>query len=120
MKYCHVTLTGNLVADPEMRTSNAGKVFANLRIVTGRDKNPVFIDVTLFEKTAETACNYLTKGSPVLISGELVEDTWQDNNGQKRSKIKVVGNQLRLFPKSASAPTQSTTEEAADDEEIPF
>jgi single-strand DNA-binding protein len=56
---------------------------------------PTFVDVTVWGRQAETASEYLTKGSPVLIEGRLKLDTWE-KEGQKRSKLKVVCEQLRL------------------------
>jgi single-strand DNA-binding protein len=57
-----------------------------------------FVDVTLWGRTAEIAGEYLKKGRPVLIEGRLQLDTWDDKqSGQKRSKLKVVGEGLQLL-----------------------
>jgi single-strand DNA-binding protein len=58
---------------------------------------PVFVDVTLWQRSAEVAGEYLTKGSPVLIEGRLKLDSWQGTDGQKRSKLKVVGEKMQLL-----------------------
>ncbi len=55
-----------------------------------------FVDVTLWGRTAEVACEYLTKGSPVLIEGRLKLDTWEGSDGQKRSKLCVVGDRMQM------------------------
>jgi len=55
-----------------------------------------FVDVTLWGRTAEVASEYLSKGSPVLIEGRLKLDSWQTNDGQKRSKLKVVGLSMQM------------------------
>jgi single-strand DNA-binding protein len=55
-----------------------------------------FVDVTLWGRTAEIACEYLAKGSPVLIEGRLKLDSWETNDGQKRSKLKVVGERMQM------------------------
>ncbi len=56
-----------------------------------------FVDVTLWGRTAETAGEYLTKGSPVLIEGRLKLDAWETSDGQKRSKLKVVCDRMQML-----------------------
>ena len=53
-------------------------------------RGDTFVDVTLWGRTAEVASEYLSKGSPVFIEGRLKLDTWEGQDGQKRSKLKVV------------------------------
>ena len=56
----------------------------------------VFVDVTLWGRTAEVASEYLSKGSPVFIDGRLKLDRWEQD-GQKRSKLKVVCDRMQLI-----------------------
>ncbi len=56
-----------------------------------------FVDVTLWARTAEVASEYLSKGSPVLIEGRLKLDTWETNDGQKRSKLRVVCERMQML-----------------------
>jgi single-strand DNA-binding protein len=56
-----------------------------------------FVDVTLWGRTAEVASEYLSKGSPALIEGRLKLDTWEGNDGQKRSKLKVVCERMQML-----------------------
>jgi single-strand DNA-binding protein len=56
-----------------------------------------FVDVTLWGRTAEVASEYLTKGSPLLIEGRLKLDSWEAQDGQKRSKLKVVGERMQML-----------------------
>jgi single-strand DNA-binding protein len=58
---------------------------------------PTFVDVTLWARTAEVASEYLSKGSPVLIEGRLKLDTWETGDGQKRSKLHVVGEKMQML-----------------------
>jgi single-strand DNA-binding protein len=55
-----------------------------------------FVDVTLWGRTAEIANEYLSKGSPVLIEGRLKLDRWE-KDGQKHSKMRVVGERLQML-----------------------
>lgn len=101
-----VVLMGNLTRDPELRYVGNNIPVTDLGLaVNDRRKNAsgelveetTFVDVTLWSRQAEVACEYLTKGSPVLIEGRLKYDTWQTTDGQKRSKLRVVGEKLVLL-----------------------
>jgi single-strand DNA-binding protein len=101
-----VILLGNLTRDPELRYITSGSAVTDLGLaVNDRRKNAngewveetTFVDVTLWARTAEVACEYLTKGSPVLIEGRLKLDTWEGNDGQKRSKLRVVGERMQML-----------------------
>ena len=102
-----VILLGNLTRDPELRYIPSGAAVTQIGLaINNRRKTangewveePVFIDVTLWERQAEVAAEYLRKGSPVLIEGRLKMDQWQDKTtGDKRSKIVVVGERMQLL-----------------------
>lgn len=130
--YNRVILVGNLTRDPQLRyTPNTGTPVAELGLaVNDRRKNAngewveetTFVDVTLWARTAEVACEYLSKGSPVLIEGRLKLDTWETNDGQKRSKLRVVGDRMQMLGsrgsgsgggRPASAPEDSEYSQAA-------
>ena len=55
-----------------------------------------FVDVTVWGRTAEVMSEYLSKGSPVFIEGRLKLDSWEDKDGQKRSKLKVVCERMQM------------------------
>ena len=102
-----VILAGNLTRDPELRYTPKGTAVARIGLAcnrkwkseTGEMKEEVtFVDVDAFGKTAETIGQYLKKGRPVFIEGRLQLDTWDDKTtGQKRSKLKVVGEAMQLM-----------------------
>ena len=98
-----VILMGNLTRDPEVRYTPSGTAVTDIGLAVNRywfDKQAnerreetTFVDVTLWGRQAEVAGEYLAKGRPVLIEGRLHLDSWDDREtGQKRSKLKVVGN----------------------------
>lgn len=63
-----------------------------------RTEETTFVDVTLWGKQAETANQYLAKGREVFIEGRLHLDSWEDKaSGQKRSKLKVVGESMQFI-----------------------
>lgn len=100
-----VILMGRLTRDIDLKYLQSGTAVTEVGLaVTDRRKNqagewieePVFVDVTLWGRTAEIASEYLSKGSPVFIEGRLKLDTWE-TDGQKRSKLRVVGERMQLI-----------------------
>ena len=102
-----VILLGNLTRDPEVRYTPKGSAVTDIGLAVNRVYTPeggekreevTFIDITLWGRTAEIAGEYLKKGRPVLIEGRLQLDTWDDKqSGQKRSKLKVIGESMQLL-----------------------
>jgi single-strand DNA-binding protein len=100
-----VVLMGNVTRDPELRYIPSGKAVTDLGLaVNERRKLPsgewgeetTFVDITLWDRNAEVAGEYVTKGSPVLIEGRLKLETWE-KDGKKNSKLKVIGDRLVLL-----------------------
>jgi single-strand DNA-binding protein len=103
-----VILMGNVTRDPELKNTHGGTAVTSLSLAVNRswfDKQTNqrreevdFIEVTLWGRTAEIACQYLAKGRPVLIEGRLQLDSWEDKETrEKRYKLKVVGENLQLL-----------------------
>lgn len=101
-----VFLMGNLTRDPELRYTPNGTAVADLRLAvndsyTGRDGKQVertlFIDVTVWQRQAEAASEYLSKGRPVLVEGRLQLDEWENQQGEKQSKIRVVAQRVQFL-----------------------
>jgi len=105
-----VSMIGNLVADPQVREVGEGKLVADFRLALdppGAKRNDpdrpageaIFVDVEVWDRMAENAGQYLSKGSPVLIEGRLKMDRWEDKEtGKNRSKLKVAGDRMRFMP----------------------
>jgi single-strand DNA-binding protein len=62
-----------------------------------RRKETVFVEVTLWKKQAEVCCQYLRKGSPIFIEGRLAMDSWEGQDGQKRTKMRVVAENFQFI-----------------------
>jgi single-strand DNA-binding protein len=102
-----VILIGNLTRDPEVKYTPKGSAVTDLGLAVNRNyttdggekrEETTFVDVTLWGKTAELAGQYLKKGRPVYIEGRLQMDTWEDKqSGQKRSKLRVVGEAMQFL-----------------------
>jgi single-strand DNA-binding protein len=105
--YNRVILIGYLTRDIELRYTPAGAAVAKTGIATNRTYNDavtkekkqevMFIDITLFGRSAETANQWLKKGSKVLVEGRLALDQWTGNDGQKRSKHSVIAEKLQFM-----------------------
>jgi single-strand DNA-binding protein len=106
-----VMLIGNLTRDPEVRYTPKGSAVADLAIAVNRSyqtdsgermEEVTYVDVVVWARLAELAGQYLHKGSPVFFEGRLQMDTWEDKaTGQKRSKIRVVAENMQFLGKPA-------------------
>jgi single-strand DNA-binding protein len=102
-----VLLIGNLTRDPDVRYTPKGTAVADIglainRVFTGEDgekrEEVTYVDVVLWSRLAEIAEQYLKKGRPVFIEGRLQLDSWDDKQtGQKRSRLRVVADNLQLL-----------------------
>lgn len=138
-----VSILGNMTRDVELRYLQSGTAVTEIGLALNHrykkdnewfDK-PVFVDVTLWGRTAEIASEYLGKGSQVHIQGRLDFDQWNDKeSGKKRSRLKIVCDKLTMVGSKGDSkggnrseysepmkPKQEASEVAADpDEEVPF
>jgi single-strand DNA-binding protein len=95
-----VMLMGNLTRDVELRyTPNGNQAVANFGIAcnrkfktqSGEEREEVtFVDCEAWGRTGEVMKEYLSKGRPVFIEGRLKLDQWEDKEGKKQSKLRVV------------------------------
>jgi single-strand DNA-binding protein len=110
-----VILMGNLTRDPEVRYTPNGAAVCELGLaisrkfnVNGQDRDEVcFVDIIVWNKQAENCGKYLQKGRPVLIEGRLQLDTWQNKEGQNRSKLRVVAESVQFMPRAAETGSAS-------------
>ena len=102
-----VILIGNDTRDPEVKFTPKGSAVADVGLAINRNytldngekrEETIFVDVELWGRLAEIAGEYAKKGRPIYIEGRLRMDTWEDKtSGQKRSRMKVVGENLQLL-----------------------
>jgi single-strand DNA-binding protein len=148
-----VILLGNLTRDPEVRYTPKGSAVCDLGLAVNRQytldngekrEEVTYVDIVLWARLAEIAGEYLKKGRPVFIEGRLQLDTWDDKqSGQKRSKLRVIGETMQLLGSrpsgaggggsaessdedrpaksaKAAAPPKPAAPAEPDDDEIPF
>ena len=129
-----VVLVGNLTKDIELRYLPSGTAAARLSLANNRRYKKqdgtqadevCFIDVNLFNRTAEVANQYLKKGSQVLIEGRLVLESWTDNTGVKRTKQSITAESMQMLgqpqkTQEQDKETQNASTPLGEGEEIPF
>jgi single-strand DNA-binding protein len=102
-----VMLIGNVTRDPEVKYTPKGTAVAEVGLAINRVYTPeggekreetTFVDITFWGRQAEIVGEYAKKGRPIYVEGRLQLDTWDDKtSGQKRSRLRVVGEQLQLL-----------------------
>jgi len=106
MSFNKVIIVGHLGRDPELRYTPQGSAVCNFSMATTdkrRDKSGEFQEVTtwfkvtLWEKKAEVAAKYLTKGTQVYIEGRLRVEEWTDRDGKNRSTLEVQGTEMQFL-----------------------
>jgi len=101
-----VLLMGNLTRDPEVKYTPKGTAVSDLSIAIndsykaqdGTIKETVtYVDVEVWGRTAENCKQYLTKGRPVFIEGQLRLDQWETPQGEKKSRMKVRADRVQFL-----------------------
>ena len=118
-----VILVGNLGQKPEIRYTKDSKPIASFSIATSeswKDKTTgdmvektEWHNVTFFGRIAEVAEQYLDKGSKVFVEGKLQTDKWEDENGNKRSATKIIGNNMQMLDSRGSNNSSSFDESSS-------
>ena len=112
-----VILMGHLTRDPAFRRVPSGTAVCTLGLAVNRryrngegawQEETTFVDVVTWGRQAEVSAERLAKGSPVLLEGRLHLDRWETEEGQKRSRLRVVAETIRFLPKG---PVGGTEEE---------
>ena len=99
----NVTVSGNLVADPELRYTNNGATICGMRIAVNRrwmkngewEEETSYFDITAWAQLAENCAESLTKGMRVNVSGRLEEQRWEDkDSGEPRRKVVIIADEV--------------------------
>ena len=135
MAFNRVILVGNLVADPELKTTPNGVNVARFKIAVNRrfakNGETDFFDIVAWRNTAEFVCRYFTKGKPILVSGTLQNRSWTDTEGNKKYATEIVADEVTFVEgkKDSSKPAENNApsygvpegfEEMSADDELPF
>ncbi len=127
-----IFLMGNLTRDPELRYTPSGLGIASFGMAVntpiGKDDSgnqkteTLFVDVVAFGRQAETLAEYVKKGTPLFIEGRLRYRSWEDSNGNRRSKHEIVLNsfQFLAYKSKSDGAVDSDVNVPTEDEDIPF
>ncbi len=106
MSFNKIIVVGNLGRDPELRYTPQGTAVCNFSIATNEKKRDkagdlqdvtTWFRVTLWNKQAENASKYLTKGSSVYIEGRLRVEEWSDKDGKNRFTLEVNASDMQFL-----------------------
>jgi single-strand DNA-binding protein len=124
-----VMLIGNATRDPEIKYTPKGTAVTDLGLAVNRvystdsgekREETTFVDVTLWGRQAEIANEYIKKGRQIFIEGRLQLDSWEDKqSGQKRSKLRVVGENIQLLGSRPGGGAGGVSHESGGGEESP-
>jgi single-strand DNA-binding protein len=99
-----VQLVGNITRDPELRYTPTGQATATFGLAVNRrwqnrqtqawEEATSFIDVVTWRELAENASASLTKGSRVIVIGRMEQRSWETQDGDKRSKVEIVADEV--------------------------
>ncbi len=101
-----VFLAGNLTRDPALKKTASGTAVADLGLAVTETYNnkeghvvesTCFADVVTWGRLAENCHQHLGKGSPVLVEGRLETDSWETENGQKRSRLRIRADRIQFL-----------------------
>jgi single-strand DNA-binding protein len=104
--YNRVIIAGNLTRDPQVRFFSNERALADIGLAVNRrwrdrdgnqQEETTFVDVECWGRTAELVGQYLAKGRSCLVEGRLKLDQWEDKDGNRRSKLKVVADNVQFF-----------------------
>lgn len=103
VNYTTATIEGNVTHSPEYRKTKTGKSLCTFSLAVNHYSNEQekpkvsYIDVETWEKVADLCSSKVSKGRRLLIIGRLRQDRWEDKDGKIRSRIKIVGNEVRFL-----------------------
>ena len=97
-----ITLTGNVTRDPELRYTTGGKAVASFGLAVNRryqsngewQEHTSFFEVVAWGTLGENASGSLAKGNRVVVSGRMDQRNWETEDGEKRSKLEVVADEI--------------------------
>lgn len=103
-----VVLKGNMTRDPELRYTGSGKPVANFTLAVNRkykdssgelQEEVAFVDCTSWNAQAEALAEHTGKGSALLVEGRIKQESWENDAGEKRSKLVVICNRIDFVGK---------------------
>ena len=112
-----VLIDGNLTRDPETRTTPRGSTVCNFGLASNRYyeqddekiKEVSFFEVESWARLADACSSHLSKGRGVRVVGRLKQDRWEDQEGNNRSRVKVVADHIIFKPRISKVDEKDET-----------
>ncbi len=108
-----VTITGNATREPELRFTPSGQAVANFGVAVNRrwqnrqtqewEESVSFFDITCWSTLAENVAESVAKGTRVTVAGRLDQRSWENQDGDKRSKVEIVADDVAISLRWATA-----------------
>jgi single-strand DNA-binding protein len=122
-----VTITGNITRDPELRYLTSGTALATFGVAVNRrymkdnewQEATSFFDVIVWRDLADNASESLAKGDRVIVTGRLEQRTWETDEGDKRSKVEIVADDVAPSLRWATAAVTKTPKKGGAAENTP-
>jgi single-strand DNA-binding protein len=95
-----IVLAGNVVADPEIKTTKTGKIVARVRLAVNNpmnDEEVLYINVDTWDKQAEFVQKFAKKGNSLTTQGRLKQEEWTGKDGIKRTSYCVVADKINFI-----------------------
>jgi single-strand DNA-binding protein len=99
-----ITLVGNVTRDPELRFTPTGQATATFGLAVNRrwqnrqtqewEEQTSFFDIVCWREMAENVGESITRGSRIIVSGRLEQRSWETQDGEKRSRVEVIADEL--------------------------
>lgn len=119
-----ITVIGNLTSDPELRFTPSGQATASFGVAVNRrwqnrqtqewEEATSFFDVVCWRDLADNVSESLTKGARVIVSGRLEQRSWEGQDGEKRSKVEIIADEVGPSLRWATAQVTKTDRRSPD------
>jgi single-strand DNA-binding protein len=126
MTITSTTIVGNLTRDPEIRYTRDGQATTSLSVAVNRrwqdrttkewEESTSFFDVVCWRDLAENVALSLTKGARVVVTGRLEQRSWESDEGEKRSKVEIVADEIGASLRFATVDIHKVQRPATADE----
>ena len=111
-----VILIGRLTSNPEIKYTGSNKPYTRICVAVNRfGEGTDFINVTVWNKQAENVCEYLGKGSLVMVEGSLSVNNYEDSEGNRRTSTEVMAQNVQFLDKKNNSSESEEEQVSLDD-----
>jgi single-strand DNA-binding protein len=120
-----VTVAGNVTRDPELKFTPSGQAHCSFGLAVNRrwqnkqtqewEEATSFFDVVCWRELSENVAQSVSKGTRVLVTGRLDQRSWENDDGDKRSKVEIAADEVAPSLRWATADVKRTEHRTPDD-----